>query len=133
MLPSSLRLFCFIPFATGLADMIHGVSLLVIAGAPIGALERDPVLNSQVAFWGAIWFGYGLILWRIAGRLRQEPALFRLLMAILLLSGIARLVCALVFGLPGTVLTGAMGLELIGAPSFLIWYRMVFDKMQSFP
>ena len=71
----SVRALCIIPFVTGIADIINGVGLLTIGGARLEAVSNDPILNSQVGFWGAIWFGFGIILWRASSHLRDETEL----------------------------------------------------------
>ncbi len=53
------------------------------------SVAGDPVLNSQVGFWGAIWFGIGIILWRASSHLQDEVDLFRLLCGAMALSGLA--------------------------------------------
>ena len=118
----TVRAFCVIPFATGIADIVDGVGLLGTAGARLGAAAHDPVLNSQVGFWGAIWFGYGVVLWRASAHLADEADLFRLLSGILVLSGLARLGAALVYGWPGPILTVAMTVELLGGAGLLLWH-----------
>ena len=105
------RAFCVLAFLTGAVDMIAGVRLLIVGGARLADVARDPVLNSQVAFWGAMWFGFGVVLWRTSSNLRAEASLFRVLCAIIVLAGFARLGAALATGLPGTALTLAMIVE----------------------
>ncbi len=119
-----IRVLCLLPFATGLLDLLRGAAYLRSGGAVIpDAVAADPVLNSQVKFWGAIWLGYGLTLWRTSSDLRANAGLFRLLMGVLFLSGVGRGAAAIQFGRPGRALEGAMGLELIGTPLLLLWHR----------
>jgi len=121
-LKMAVRALCIIPFVTGIADIVNGLGLLTVGGARLENVANDPVLNSQVGFWGAIWFGFGIILWRTSSHLRDEADLFRLLCGILVLSGLARVGSAIAYGLPGAVLTGAMAVELIAGTGFLLWH-----------
>ena len=124
-----LRAFCALPFLTGLGDMITGVQPLVAAGARIAtATAADATLNSQVAFWGAIWFGFGISLWWAAGDIRRCATPIRIATATLFLSGAARAYASLRYGWPAPVLVGAMALELIGSPLFWLWHRKVIRK-----
>ncbi len=92
-LATVVKIFCLVPFITGAADLVDGVALLKAAGSPIdGEIRTDPIMNSQVRFWGAIWFGYGILLWRTTSDLRKDADLFRILCAILALSGLGRFV-----------------------------------------
>lgn len=127
-LKMAVRTLCIIPFATGIADIIDGVGLLTFAGAPLESVARDPILNSQVGFWGAIWFGFGIILWRASSHLQDEARLFRLLCGTIALSGLARLGSAFAYGLPGPVLTVAMAVELIAGTGFLLWHASALRR-----
>jgi len=118
----AVRTLCIIPFVTGVVDIVNGVGLLTFAGARLQGVANDPVLNSQVGFWGAIWFGFGIVLWRASSHLRDEVDLFRLLCGTIALSGLARLGSAFAYGLPGPVLTVAMTVELIAGMGFLLWH-----------
>lgn len=118
----AVRTLCIIPFVTGVVDIVNGVGLLTFAGARLEGVANDPVLNSQVGFWGAIWFGFGIILWRASSHLRDEVDLFRLLCGTIALSGLARVGSAFAYGLPGPVLTVAMTVELIAGMGFLLWH-----------
>ena len=118
----AVRTLCVIPFVTGFIDIVNGVGLLIFAGAYLESTANDPVLNSQIGFWGAIWFGFGILLWRASSHLRDEVVLFRLLCGTIALSGLARLGSAFAYGLPGPVLTVAMSVELIAGAGFLLWH-----------
>ena len=117
-----VRAFCILAFLTGAVDMIAGVRLLIVGGARLADVARDPVLNSQVAFWGAMWFGFGVVLWRTSADLRAEASLFRVLCAIIVLAGLARLGAALANGLPGPALTVAMIVELLAGTGLYLWH-----------
>lgn len=118
----AVRTLCIIPFVTGAIDLVDGVGLLILGGAHLQGVARDPSLNSQVGFWGAIWFGFGVILWRASSHLQDEVDLFRLLCGTIALSGLARLVSVFAYGLPVPVLTVAMIVELVGGIGFLLWH-----------
>ena len=121
----AVRAFCVVAFATGFVDLFAGVKLLIFGGGHLDGVANDPVLNSQVGFWGAIWFGFGLILWRASTHLHDEADLFRILCGIITLSGVARLVAAIMYGLPGPVLTAAMVLELVAGVGYFAWHRVL--------
>ncbi len=127
----AIRTLCIIPFATGIADMVDGVGLLDAAGARLGSVSQDPVLNSQVGFWGAIWFGFGIILWRASSHLVEEAVTFRLLSATLFLSGLARLGSAAAYGSPGPILTTAIVVEIAGGAGLLIWHGASLGRQRS--
>ena len=122
----TLRCFCALPLVTGLADVLSGVAPLVAAGARIVPTTAvDPTLASQVGFWGAIWFGYGVGLWWAAGDLRGRAVPVRIAVAVLFLSGLARALAWVRFGAPAAPLVGADVLELVGSPLAWAWHRRV--------
>jgi len=125
----TVRAFCVIPFVTSSLDLIDGVGLLKKAGVPLDeGSARDPMLNSQIRFFGAIWLGYGIVLWRASSRLRTEADLFKLLCGILGLSGLARLASAFQYGFPGVPLGGAILLEIVGSAGALRWHASLLRR-----
>ena len=124
----AIRVLCILAFVTGVVDMFAGVHLLIIGGGHLESVANDPVLNSQVGFWGAIWFGFGIVLWRTSADLQAEASLFRILCGITGLSGIARLGSALVYGLPGPVLTSAMIVEIGAGVGFFLWHSVALQE-----
>ncbi len=112
----AVRAFCVVPFLTGGFDLLGGARFPKSAGVPLDdELSANAVLDSQVRFCGAIWVGYGIILWRAAAQLRSDPDGFRVLCGILALSGLGRLASIMRCGSPGVPLTSAMAVELMGA------------------
>ena len=118
----AIRVLCILAFVTGVVDMFAGVQLLIFGGGRLAGVASDPVLNSQVGFWGAIWFGFGIVLWWTSLHLRTEVTLFRILCGTTALSGLARLGAALVYGLPGPVLTVAMVVEIGAGVGLFFWH-----------
>ena len=124
-----LRVFCALPFATGAADLLIGVKLLTMTGAAIPPpVDADPILNSEIKFWGAIWFGFGLILWYASRDLRQHAPLFRLLMSILVFSGLGRALSAVQFGAGSALMSAFMVLELTVPVALLVWHRWLLRQ-----
>lgn len=124
-----LRIFCALPFATGAYDLISGVKVLTGGGARIPpSVELDPVLNSQIKFWGAIWFGFGLVLWYASRDLRRHATLFRLLMGTILLSGLGRALSAAQFGAGSALITGFMVFELTAPIAAVVWHGWLLRR-----
>lgn len=125
-----IRLFCALPFTTGAADLFGGARILVSAGAVLaGTTATDPVLNNQIKFWGAIWFGYGIALWWTSYDLQHRSAMLRILLATLLLSGLGRALSVFQFGWAFAPLTIAMIIEIVGSISLLVWQWRIARKM----
>lgn len=125
-----LRLFCLLPFLTGSADLILGAKFLQGGGANLSdQVITDPVLNSQIHFWGAIWIGYGVALWWVSLHLWSEAVMFRILMGTLFFCGLARCLSVLLYGWPGQLLTGAIALEIFGSAALWLWHQWLLRKI----
>lgn len=121
-----IRLFCVLPFVLGAADLFGGARILISAGAMLaGNTAMDPVLNNQIKFWGAIWFGYGFALWWTTNDLPRRSAMLRILLATLFLSGLGRALSVLQFGWASAPLTIAMVVEIVGPIGLLWWHWRV--------
>ena len=118
----SLRVFAGLAMITGALDIIAGTHLLTNAGARLPeTVAADPVLNSQIKFFGAIWFGYGVMLWWATQDLRQRSAVLHILMAVLFLGGIGRVIAAWRFGLATPLLAAFIAIELLGPIVVVAW------------
>ena len=127
----TLRIFCVIPFVTGAVDMIGGAKFLAATGANLPPQSiADPLLNNQMGFWGGIWFGFGITLWYASARLRTDPALLRILLGVLFLSGVGRAISVAFHGWTVPVLTAAMLLELIGPALIWLWHARLLSSVR---
>jgi hypothetical protein len=128
-LKTVVQILCLLPLITGAMDLVMGARVLNAAGAALSVEAlSDPILNSQIRFWGAIWFGFGVVLWVVARDLHGNALWFRLLCGVLLISGIGRAVSMLQFGLPSPPLIGATVIELVGIPLLLWWHSNALRK-----
>jgi hypothetical protein len=119
-----VKLLCLIPLLTGAMDLLVGANAFQTLGAALPAETlKEPNLNSQIRFFGAIWLGFGVLLWRASHDLKANASSFYWLCAILILSGVGRLISALQFGWPAPPLIGAMVVELVLIPVLLLWHR----------
>ncbi|GJG89364.1 hypothetical protein tb265_45450 [Gemmatimonadetes bacterium T265] len=90
-LTSVVRLSCIVPFATGLGDLLFGAGIFGATGVKLSDnAVRSPALNSQIGFWGAMWFGFGLLLWTCSSDLVASRDWSDLLCEVLFLSGSGR-------------------------------------------
>jgi hypothetical protein len=124
-----IRILCLVPLLTGLADLILGAGALSSVGVDLSrTVLENATLNSQLRFFAAIWFGFGVMLWIVAGDLVQQATWFKLMCWILILSGVGRLASIIQFGLPAPPFIGATFLELAGIPLLLIWHSQLLRK-----
>ncbi len=118
-----MRALCLIPLLTGLLDFILGLKAPSLSGGMIDLnIASDANLNSQIRFFGAIWLGLGVLLWRSTSDLKLHSGWFRAILWILILSGLGRLASYIQFGTPSPALFIAMLLELFVMPALLVWH-----------
>jgi hypothetical protein len=117
-----------VPILTGPLDWSMGLQAPHLIGAQLSQQDfRDPLLNSQIRFFGAIWFGVGLllILWLL------DSARYAIILpgtlGMVFIAGIGRTASIVQFGLPANAQGMAFvivttTLEIVGMPLMLWWY-----------
>ena len=126
-----LQAFAAIALITGGIDLTLGLAGQQAIGMVLSVEDlREPILNSQIRYLGAIWFGFGILLLVCASNIHKHAALLRTALAIVFLGGLGRLATVLQFGLPDAAVGigfvyVAIGVELIGVPLLLWWHHQL--------
>jgi hypothetical protein len=122
VLQTVLAILGLIPILTGGLDLVLGARSLHVAGSsmPLDTVN-DIVLDSQIRFLAATWFGVGIILYWIIPSIDRQTTLFRLLMGGIFLGGIGRISSAILLGIPPVQFIIAIMLELVGVPILVLW------------
>ena len=126
-LQASTALLALIPLATGVLALM-GVSdpLYRALGLP-----PDPMLDSNMRFFGGVWLGVGLsVLWLVP-RLAAQVVLFRALWVMIFIGGLGRLISMFQVGLPPIPFMVVTGLELLGAPLFVWWQQSCASRQKD--
>jgi predicted membrane channel-forming protein YqfA (hemolysin III family) len=110
-----------VPIATGLIGM-SGISDPIYAS--IG-LPANPLLDSNLRFFGGVWFGLGLALYWLIPKIEKQTVLFRAIWGMIFVGGIGRLISMLLIGLPSVPFIGFTILEIVGAPIFVAWQARI--------
>ncbi len=108
-----------IPLATG------ALTMMGVRDPLYGTLQlpANALLDSNLRFFGGVWLGLGVsVLWMIP-RIEQNGVLFRALWGMIFLGGIGRLLSVSAVGWPPIPFVVVTGLEIVGAPLFVIWQR----------
>ena len=122
-LTTLLKFIAAIPILVGLMHIVLGLQTDVLLGANVAAeLLTDPVLDSQNRFYGAIFMGYGALIFLCSTNLRQHATLFRILSGGVFLGGLARVISIVLHGVPSTPVLGLIVIELLGVP-LLVWWH----------
>jgi hypothetical protein len=115
-----------IPILTGGLNLIMGASALNLDGASFSSdVLNNVVLDSEIRFFGAIWFGIGIILYWMLPSIEKHTMLLRLMTGGIFLGGIGRLASALLVGIPPNHFIAATTLELIGMPLLVLWQSLI--------
>src|ERR1700680_3542983 len=75
-----------VPIVTGLIGM-SGISDPIYASA---GLSANPLLDSNLRFFGGVWFGLGLALYWLIPKIEKQTVLFRALWGMIFLGGVGR-------------------------------------------
>lgn len=110
-----LRLLGAVPIAAGLASVLFGGA--IVPGA------AGPSAESELRFYGAWWFGAGLLIEWIAADLPHRRGWLMPLAALLALGATGRLLGLLVDGAPDTQFLVLMGVEYVVAVAFAVTGR----------
>ncbi len=110
-----------IPVITGCVTLM-GVTdpLYVAAGIP-----HDPLLDSNLRFFGGVWLGLGLTLLWLVPRIDTQTAIFRILWGMIFVGGVGRLLSMVFIGLPPLPFIVFTLLEIVGAPLFVWWQSRI--------
>ncbi|EKJ75808.1 hypothetical protein NXS19_008399 [Fusarium pseudograminearum] len=112
-----LKVFSIFSMATSTADVIAGHKALIPASErallPKSTLS---VLDNQLRFLGAVWGGYGALLWWASNDLETRQTPLAVLGAVMFIAGIGRTASGLATGWGAPWLKVAAGIELVFPP-----------------
>ena len=110
----------------GLIPLVSG-ALCILGGAQgmPGGMAINSTVDGELRFLGGIWFGFGLILYSIIPKIETETMVFRLLIASIFAGGIGRLISIANLGFPHPFFLGPLFIELILAPTLIVWQKSI--------
>jgi hypothetical protein len=116
-----------VPIFIGVSGIFSGLERLV------SGCEFSSDSDGQYRYLSAIYLGFGgLILW-IQSRLESEVQLFRILMTMVFVAGVARAIPIVALGFPRIPVLIALLFELIFPPFVLVWHAMALKAEPSPP
>lgn len=118
-----LRFVAIFALTTGVGDVFVGSRILTAVGAELGSGGVDPVLNSQLHYLGAMWAGFGVVIWWCTRDLRGRAGLLQMLMAAVMVGGVGRVIAAMQYGWGPPLLAFFVAVELLAPPAILLWHR----------
>lgn len=111
---------CFVPLSMGAASIVIGPSIL-------SGIDDPPVrdLDSHFRYLSGIFFVLGLAFASCVPGIETKTARFRLLGAMVVAGGLARLWSAVEYGLPSEGHRFALVMELGAVPLLMLWQTRV--------
>ena len=119
LLQVAIAVFGLVPVAAGLAGCFFGPEIFS-HGISVG---RD--LDSHGRYLSGLLAGVGLSFWGCIPAIEREGSRIRLLAAIVVVGGLARLYGVLVQGLPETGMIAALVMELGVTPALALWQMRI--------
>jgi len=107
-----------VPVAAGLGGAVGGLPMVGDAGAPISA-------DSHFRYLSGLLLAVGLLFWGTIPRIERRTATVRLLTAIVVAGGLARLFGILTVGAPPPPMLFGLGMELVVTPLICLWQSRI--------
>jgi hypothetical protein len=113
-----------VPIFIGGTGMFSGLERLVPGG------EFSPDSDGQYRYLSAIYLGFGVLIIWIQSRLASQVALFRILMAMVFVAGVARALSLVTLGFPRIPVLVALVFELV-FPFVVVYWHAIAVKAES--
>lgn len=107
-----------VPVGGGLAGALLGAHIT-------GAATLDPSLDSHVRYLSGLLLGIGLAFWSSLPDIEREMSRIRLLTALVVIGGLARLLGLALAPTPNGAMTAALVMELGVTPAICLWQARV--------
>ncbi|MDO9502404.1 DUF4345 domain-containing protein [Falsiroseomonas sp.] len=117
-----------VPVFAGTAGLVLGPGMA--SGGAFAAAPWDAALDSHFRYLSGLLLGIGLGFWSTIPALPARTARFRLLTAIVVLGGLARLAALPGQGWPGGPMTAALVMELVITPLLCLWQGRVAHEAE---
>lgn len=117
LLQMAIFIAALVPISAGLAGMLLGISFLSEAS--------EVSLDSHLRYLSGLLFALGLSFWMMIPSIEKHTQIIRILTFLVVTGGIARLLAALLVGIPSTPMLLAIGMELVITPLLCFWQMRV--------
>lgn len=116
-----------VPVSAGLAGALLGPAF--VAAAVPGAIDLD----SHLRYLSGLLLAIGIGFWSTVPAIERKGRRFRLLTALVVCGGLARLVSLLMVGVPGPYMLGGLVMELVVTPSLAAWQARIGARFAPRP
>lgn len=130
-LQGAVSLAGLVPVSAGVAGVILGLGLadsppggIGMAGAAT-AVAGAPALDSHVRYLSGLLLAIGVAFWSLVPGIEARGPAFRMLTAIVVAGGLARLFGLLAIGVPPPAMLAGLAMELVVTPLLCLWQAAV--------
>lgn len=113
----AIGLAAIVPLSAGSMGMLFGVA--AFDG------QANPSLDSHVRYLSGLLFGLGFSFCCLVPTIERQTIPVRILTAMVLIGGVARLVAALTLATPSLPMQLALGMELVVTPLICLWQARI--------
>ncbi|MBV9835750.1 MAG: DUF4345 domain-containing protein [Alphaproteobacteria bacterium] len=118
----AVALLALVPVAAGLAGVLRG-------SAMVDGLAGTPSADSHMRYLSGLLLAIGVTWWTTVPAIERHGARVRLLAALVVCGGLARLLSLMVIGVPSWPMLGGLVMELIVTPTIALWQARVARRM----
>ena len=118
----AVAVLAFVPVGAGLAGVLLG-------SAMVDRVSGTPSQDSHMRYLSGLLLAIGVVWWISIPAIERHGARLRLLTALVVCGGLARLLSLAVAGLPSKPMLGALVMELLVTPAIALWQARVARRM----
>lgn len=122
VLQTAIALFAVVPVVAGLAGVVRGPAMI---DELAGTIAED----SHFRYLSGLLLAVGVAWWSVIPGIERRGTRTRLLAALVVCGGLARLASLVVTGIPSGPMLGALAMELAVTPAIVVWQGRVARRM----
>ncbi len=120
----AVAFLALVPVAAGLAGTLRGPAM-------IDGIAGTPSADSHMRYLSGLLLAIGVAWWSTIPAIERHGARVRLLAALVVCGGLARLLSLAVVGVPSRPMLGGLAMELVVTPAIALWQARVARRMGS--
>jgi hypothetical protein len=119
-----VALLSLVPVAAGLAGVLQGPAM-------VDGSAGTPSQDSHMRYLSGLLLAIGVGWWSVIPAIERHGARVRLLTALVVCGGFARLLSLAVVGVPSGPMLGGLAMELVVTPAIALWQARVARRMDA--
>jgi len=123
-LQAAIGLLALVPVAAGLAGVLQGPAM-------VDGWLGTPSQDSHLRYLSGLLLAIGVAWWSVVPAIERHGARVRLLTALVVCGGLARLLSLALVGAPSVPMLGGLAMELLVTPAIALWQARVARRMHG--